>query len=391
MTTYLFLSDRSGNWRRPAVPLGPQIEARDPRAGADPLLSVETLTPAGLRAVMRDERLLTAAPAMPTRLISPAALDGLRAEGAEPGWGLRAVGAPGCGFDGAGVRVALLDTGLEAAHPAFAGLRVTGRDFAGTGLADANGHGTHLAATILGRDCAGRRLGVARGVPELLVGKAVADNGLGRSEDFLRAVLWALQEKAHVLGFALSFDTMAHITALTRSGVPQSLANAAAVHAYRGNLRIFEMILQMLGGAAGTLILGAVGNDGLRVISERFETGPAAPAAARGVLSVGALSCEEGRLSPAPYSNMGPALAAPGSGIVSAAIGGGTRMLNGTSMAMAHAVGVAALWAQYLREGGAAVTAESLAARLVRSASRAGLEGEGARVDIGAGRVQAPR
>ncbi|ETA53725.1 S8 family serine peptidase [Ponticoccus alexandrii] len=391
MTTYILLRDRSGNWRRPAVSLGPRIEPRDPARPAEPFIEVADLSPGDLRESMRDETVLTASPAMPTRLISPAPLDGLRDEAAEAGWGLRAIGADRTPLCGQGARVALLDTGLDVAHPAFHGVTVTGRDFAGTGLEDANGHGTHVAATILGRDLGGVRIGVARGVTELLVGKALADNGLGRSDDFLNAVLWALQEKADVLGFSLCFDTVAHVMALIEEGYPQSLATASAVHAYRGNLRVFEMILDMLGGDSGTLILGAVGNDSLRVISEVFETGPAAPAAARGVLSVAALGRDEGALTPAPFSNLGAALCAPGEGVVSAAMGGGTRVLNGTSMAMAHVAGIAALWVQRLHEGSEAVTALSLADRLISGATRSGFGPASSRVDIGHGRVRAPR
>lgn len=390
MTTYILLRDRSGNWRRPEVSLGPKMELHDPGGTAEPFIDVEDLSPADLRDATRDEAVLTAAPAMPTRLIGPAALDALRDDAADVGWGLRAIGADRTRLCGTGARVAVLDTGIEAAHPAFAGVRVTGRDFAGTGLEDANGHGTHVAGTILGRDLGGLRIGVARGVTDLLVGKALADNGLGRSDAFLKAVLWALQEKADVLGFSLCFDTVAHVAALVEEGYPQSLATSSAVHAYRGNLRVFEMILDMLGGASGTLILGAVGNDSLRVISERFETGPAAPAAARGVLSAAALGQEDGVLSPAPYSNLGPALCAPGSGVVSAGLGGGTRVLNGTSMAMAHVAGVAALWVERLRARGEPVTAAALAAHLARGATRDGIAPDASRVDIGHGLVQAP-
>lgn len=391
MTTYIFLRERSGNWRRPAVSLGPTIEPCDPSQGAEPFIEVADLSPGDLRDLMRDETVLTATPAMPTRLTWPAALDAVRAEAATAGWGLRAVGADRTSLCGRGARVALLDTGIQAAHPAFAGVSLKGRDFAGTGLEDANGHGTHVAATILGRDMGGVRIGVARGVTDLLVGKALADNGLGRSEDFLSAVLWALRERADVLGFSLCFDTVAHVAALVEEGYPQSLATASAVHAYRGNLRVFEMILDMLGGASGTLILGAVGNDSLRVISEAFETGPSAPAAARGVLSVGALGeDDDGVLTPAPYSNLGAALCAPGSSVVSASIGGGTRALNGTSMAMAHVAGVAALWVQRLRDGGAPVTACALSAKLVGGATRHDIDADASRVDIGHGRVQAP-
>lgn len=391
MTRFIILRERTGNWRRPCVPLDAAIEAQDPDAGADPQIETVDLSPVGLREAARDRRILTVAPAMPTRLIAPEPMDDLREEGAENGWGLRAVGADCTPHSGTGVRVALLDTGLETGHPCFAGVDVAARDFAGTGVEDANGHGTHVAGTILGRDLGGVRIGIARGVTSLLAAKAVADNGRGRSDSFLSALLWALRKKADIVGFSLAFDTGAQIETLTQEGYPPPLACAAAVHACRGNLRIFEMILTMQGNGSGPLILGAVGNDSLRVISPEFETGPAAPVAARGVLPVAALGRDEDGLSLVPFSNAGAQLAAPGAGIVSARIGGGVRVLNGTSMALAHALGVAALWAERLRSEGQAPVARALAAKLLSTATREGLVPAPSFVDIGHGMVQAPR
>jgi subtilisin family serine protease len=48
--------------------------------------------------------------------------------------------------------VAILDTGIDLSHPAFAGLQVEQRDFAGEADGDGHGHGTHVAATVFGRD-----------------------------------------------------------------------------------------------------------------------------------------------------------------------------------------------------------------------------------------------
>ncbi|MBY6113816.1 S8 family serine peptidase [Mameliella alba] len=391
MTRYILLRDKAGNWRRPEVPLTARVAPQDPQGGAAPDISVADLTPDDLRDAANDPALLTIQPAMPTRLLSPQPMDDLRAADAVPGWGLHAIGADWTPFDGSGVRVALLDTGIDATHPAFAGVTITARDFAGTGVADANGHGTHVAGTLLGRDLGGTRIGVARGVTDLLVAKAVGDDGAGRSEDLLRAILWALQEKADVVGFSLSFDTPAQVDALTAEGYPQALATSAAVHAYRGNLRICEILVQMIGCGEVPLILGAVGNDSLRTIGPEFETGPAAPTCAEGILAIGACTQGETGLAAAPFSNTGAALVAPGTGIISAGLGGGLRTLNGTSMAMAHTAGIAALWAQKRREDGKQITARSLAATLIRTASRAPLSQEASPRDCGAGLVQAPR
>ncbi len=391
MARFIVLRDKANVWRRPAVPLTESIAPRAREAVAQPSIETLDLNPAELRDLMRDRSCLTVAPAMPTRIVNPEPLDDLRSDDAVPGWGLRAVGADWTRATGAGVRLAVLDTGIDRKHAAFQGVSMTCRDFVGTGIGDANGHGTHVAGTILGRDQGGTRIGVARGVTDLLVGKVLSDNGLGRSDAFLDAILWVFAERADVVSFALSFDIAAQVEVLTGDGYPLVQANTAAVNAYRGNLRIFELMLRMLQAKKGPLLLGAIGNDSLRVLSPEFETGPAAPAAASGVMAIGACGQGEVGLEPAVFSNAGPALAAPGVGVISASLGGGVRSLNGSSMATAHATGIAALWAEQLRDAGEVVNAQSLAAKLVSTATRKGLTANQTILDCGNGLVQGPR
>ncbi|MGW2594216.1 S8 family serine peptidase [Streptomyces sp. NPDC001515] len=85
------------------------------------------------------------------------------------------------GLDGTGVKVAVLDTGIDADHPDLAGriaatkVFVTGQDDR-----DRTGHGTHTASTVAGTGAAsgGRYAGMAPGA-ELLVGKVLGDDGSG--------------------------------------------------------------------------------------------------------------------------------------------------------------------------------------------------------------------
>ncbi|MCW2504306.1 MAG: hypothetical protein JWO79_2590 [Actinomycetia bacterium] len=61
------------------------------------------------------------------------------------------IGAPAAwaaGYNGTGVKVGLVDTGVDSTHPDLAGRIAAEQDFTGEGLADAAGHGTHVAATI---------------------------------------------------------------------------------------------------------------------------------------------------------------------------------------------------------------------------------------------------
>ncbi|KUF10652.1 S8 family serine peptidase [Pseudoponticoccus marisrubri] len=388
MTRYIVLRDTAGAWRRPEIPLEAKCARIAPDALAAPVIDAHDFTPAELREAARAPNFLVVSPVIPTRIIGPEPLDELRADDGVAGWGIDAVGARPHGAGGAGAALALLDTGIDAGHPAFAGLRIEPRDFAGSGIEDANGHGTHLAGTALGRDVAGERIGVAPGVDRLVVGKAVSDTGRGDSQGFLQAMLFALARRVDVIGFALAFDIGRLVEDLVEADYPISLANAAAIHAYRGNLRIFETLLQMQDRPP--LILGAVGNDCRRTISPEFETGPSSPAAARNVLSVGALAPGPQGLCPAPFSNCGPELVAPGVDVRSAEPGGGLRSMHSSSAAMAHALGVAGLWVAALRATGQPTDARHVAARLLASATRDGLAGAPSVIDVGQGLVQAP-
>ncbi len=390
MTRFIALRDRSGNWHRPAPATLRGAAPRDAEAGADPEIDVLDVPISQLRDVINASDLLALAPAVATRLIGSEPLDELRDGDTVAGWGLEAVGAKRSDLTGAGGRVALLGTGIDAHHPAFHGVQIEAHDSTGSGIEDANGHGTHLAGTVLGRDVEGLRIGVARGLDRLLVAKAMPDDGHGSSESFLRAFLWAMRQGPDIIGFSLCFDTAFEIERLTEDGFPLTLATAAAQTAYRGNLRIFEMLLAMKVAATAPLVMGAVGDDSRRMVSPLFETGPAAPAAARGVLSVGALIHDGDMLRPPVFSNAGPALSAPGAGIVSARAGGGVRTLHGTAMALGHAVGIAALWAEDLRRSGRQVHAEALAAALLGHATLQGIDPALFSLNVGAGMVQAP-
>src|SRR5690606_41473924 len=86
-------------------------------------------------------------------------------------WGVKAMGAYTSPFDGSGIVVAVLDTGIDPTHPAFAGVNLTRRNFTTAGDDDTHGHGTHCAGTIFGRAVNGTRIGVAPGVTEAVIGK----------------------------------------------------------------------------------------------------------------------------------------------------------------------------------------------------------------------------
>lgn len=155
-------------------------------------------------------------------------------------WGLEAVGASSSKQDGDGVTVAVLDTGIDRAHPAFTGITFAAEDLmdfiadeAGKpGSADDHhGHGTHVAGTIFGRDVGDTRIGVARGVKKALIGKVLGPKG-GPTEAIFNAVEWALKRKADVISMSLGMDFPGLVNLLMQKlALPQDIAVSRALEA----------------------------------------------------------------------------------------------------------------------------------------------------------------
>jgi subtilisin family serine protease len=245
------------------------------------------------------------------------------------------IGAPAAwqaGYEGSGVEVAVLDTGVDAEHPDLVGKVKEARDFSGsaTGPEDHFGHGTHVAATIAGTGAGagGSRKGVAPKA-DLVVGKVLADDGWGYDSWIIAGMEWAAAEGAKVVNMSLG-------GAATDGTDPLSQA------------------VNDITARTGTLFVVSAGNEGR---DESIGT----PGAAASALTVAAVDRTDAL---ADFSSRGPRLgdaglkpeiSAPGVDIVAAraagtVMGGPVDNLytaaSGTSMAAPHVAGAAALLAQ---------------------------------------------
>lgn len=358
---------------------------------ARPLIAYEQLSYGDAASVAADPSVEVVAPTMPTALIRPFA--GSSSVGADA-WGLEAVGALSSQFTGRGVTVAVLDTGIDSGHPAFEGVAIEQCDFSGDGDGDRQGHGTHCAGTIFGRDVAGVRIGVARGVERALVGKVLRDDGGGDSEMIFQGMQWALSNGANVIFMSIGFDFPGMVAEQVADNWPADLAVSNALEAYRGNLRMFDAIMQLarargpFGG--GAVVVAAAGNESRRMEHPDWTIAASLPAAAEDVVSVAAVGRQGFALAAAPFSNSMATLCAPGVDILSARTGGGLETMSGTSMACPHVAGVAALWWEAVANRGRKPAATNVVARLIGSARNDVFGVSYREIDMGQGLATSP-
>lgn len=345
--------------------------------------------------VARDPTVSSIAPTMPTRLIQPLSVKTKKAAAKADAWGVVAVGATKSKFDGSGVAVAVLDTGVDTAHPAFVGVAFEERDFTGTGNGDQNGHGTHCAGTIFGRDVQGMRIGIARGVSRALVGKVLDANGRGDSDSLYQGMQWAMDNGAKVISMSIGFDFPGLVKELVEvDGLRIDVATSLALDAYRRNLRTFDAVMRFVDIRSdtdtGPIVVAAAGNESGRDEKPPYEIAVSLPAAASGVISVGALGPGRKGFVIADFSNTLPVVSAPGVAITSASPGGGLATMSGTSMATPHVAGVAALWWQAAATGRQRLTARTVESSMRARATTDGLSTQAQAADYGDGLVRAP-
>jgi subtilisin family serine protease len=276
-------------------------------------------------------------------------------------WGLQAVGATISTATGTGVRVAVLDTGLELNHPDLVGRTITTSSFiTGQTVQDGHGHGTHCIGTSCGprKPATGPGYGIAYEA-EIYAGKVLSNQGSGADGGILAGIAWAVTNGCAVVSMSLG--------AAVQPGTPFSpVYEEAASRAL----------------ARGTLIIAAAGNESNRP----GQIAPVGhPANCPSIISVGAVDVDRAIafFSCGTVDAVGQVdIVGPGVDIYSSwKLPTNYRRIMGTSMATPHVAGVAALIAQKYGSRG-----YELWARLMQTARRLPLPS----TDVGSGLVQAP-
>lgn len=242
-------------------------------------------------------------------------------------WGLQAINALTAGenrITGKGIKIAILDTGINMAHPDFEG-RIKGSEsfVPNSKTEDGNGHGTHCAGIAGANVKSGSQLryGVAPGA-DLYIAKVLSNKGTGEDRYIFAAIEWALENKCHIISMSFGSETAPGETYY------EAYENAAK-RAFKNNC----------------LMIVAAGNDSNRPRKIRPVNHPAnCPS----ILAVGAVdpSLKVSYYSCGGTKNAAVDIAAPGDDIYSAWAKGKYRVESGTSMATPFVAGVAALYAQ---------------------------------------------
>jgi subtilisin len=274
-------------------------------------------------------------------------------------WGLQATRVLNSQVTGRGIRVAVLDTGMDLQHPDFRGRRIVSRSFiAGQAVQDGHGHGTHCIGTACGtRSNTGRRYGIASS-SDIYVGKVLSNAGSGSDTGILAGIDWAVTNQCHVISMSLGAVVCTPSTAYEQAG-QRALAK-------------------------GSLIVVAAGNSANRTAGQFSCVNR--PANSKSMMAVAAL---DNRLQIANFSARSSGtdggkvdIAAPGVNVFSSWLMN-TRYntISGTSMATPHIAGIAALFAEAFPARGF-----QLWQLLVSRARRLPIPS----VDAGTGIVQAP-
>jgi subtilisin family serine protease len=251
---------------------------------------------------------------------------------------LNGVGAAGSWFSsaGAGVTIAVLDSGVDLSHPDLAAnLWTNTREVPANGVDDdANGyvddvhgadmltrsgnpqdhfgHGTAVAGIAAARG--GNGIGISGVAPRarIMPVKVLADNGAGSTESVVAGLYYAVHQGAKVVNLSVN-------------GPDHSIALDEAIRSAE---------------AAGVIVVASAGNDGAN--RDQQASYPASSASPN-IVTVAAGSEDRGLTPFSAWGRGSVDLSAPGADVLSTSVGGGYAISSGTSEAAPHVAGALAV------------------------------------------------
>lgn len=237
-------------------------------------------------------------------------------------WGVTRIDAPKswASSRGTGVKVSVIDTGIDKSHPDLVDNIAGGVNFVKSGRGarttldpnawnDDHGHGTHVSGTVAATD---NTIGVIGVAPQArLYGVKVLNSaGSGYTSDIISGIEWSVTNNMQVINMSLGMDT--HVQAL------QDAVDAA--------------------DTAGVVVVAAAGNSG---DGNATTNNVGYPAKYSSAIAVSATDSTD-RIASFSSDGAEVEIAAPGVNIYSTTRGGGYGTMNGTSMAAPHVAGVVA-------------------------------------------------
>lgn len=216
---------------------------------------------------------------------------------------------------GSGVTVGIVDSGIDASHPEFAGKIVASKGFAASTANDGGGHGTHVAGIVAASG--NNSSGITGVCPEckLAIAKVLNDSGEGSYSQVAEGLKWAVDQGVKVINMSATDDKLS-----------QSMKDTV------------DYVLNK-----NVVLVVSAGNDN--------NTTKMYPAAVPGVIAVASTNCQDQKSSFSTYGNW-VTIAAPGTDIYSTFPQNGGKStkgdktygyMSGTSMSAPLVAGIAAL------------------------------------------------
>ena len=254
-------------------------------------------------------------------------------------WWLQDLGFSEVNLDGSGVRVAVIDTGVDDEHPDLAGIVIGGADFSGIGTPDGTQpvgpggfHGTMVSSLIAGQGrISGGVIGVAPGVELLAVSVGLGVDGADTDAQVAQAIIWSVDNGASVINLSLSRNS---------ERWPASW-DEAFLYAFESDV----------------VIVAASGN-------REAQSYATAPATIPGVLSVTAVDKAGNVNSSAGAGGIGVAVTAPGIDMLGSFPGGEIETWEGSSAAAPIVTGLVAL----MRQADPVASANDIIQRVISTA-----------------------